>query len=283
MQKHALAILTLLLMFCPLYSALAAPDPKDTEGSRDPALFNRMPGFYIADFKELDFDRYNFPVGPDEKIEPVEGHFFYAEYFPNEGIKIPSGLQIVRNYSNAAKAIGGQQVNEWDDGLKHVILRIAKDKALVWVQVDGASDGSYYTVTIVEEQLMNQDVVADAKSLAGNINTDGKVAVYGIYFDTGKADLKPESDATLAEIIKLLNNDSSLKLYVVGHTDNVGQFDYNIKLSQQRAASVVQALVGKGSNSSRLTPFGAGPVAPVTSNSTEEGRAKNRRVELVAQ
>jgi len=70
---------------------------------------------------------------------------------------------------------------------------------------------------------------------------------------------------------------------VVGHTDNVGQFDYNIKLSQQRAASVVQALVGKGISTSRLTPFGAGPAAPVTSNNAEEGRAKNRRVELVAQ
>ena len=150
-------------------------------------------------------------------------------------------------------------------------------------QVDSAEDGSFYTVTIVEEQLMNQDVVADAKSLASNINTDGKVAVYGIYFDTGKADLKPQSDAALTEIIKLLNTDAKLKLYVVGHTDNVGQFDYNIKLSQQRAASVVKALVSKGISASRLTPFGAGPTAPVTSNNTEEGRAKNRRVELVAQ
>ena len=283
MYKKALTIVFLLLFLCPLNLAAAAPDPNDAEGSKDPALFSRMPGFYIANYKELDFDSYNFPVGSDEKTETAEGHFYYAEYYPNEGVKIPSGLQIVRNYTNAAKTIGGELVYEWGGGLKNVTLKVVKDNARVWAQVNSAEDGSYYTVTIVEEQLMNQDVVADAKSLAGNINTDGKVAVYGIYFDTGKADLKPESDATLAEIIKLLNNDSSLKLYVVGHTDNVGQFDYNIKLSQQHAASVVQALVGKGSNSSRLTPFGAGPVAPVTSNSTEEGRAKNRRVELVAQ
>jgi outer membrane protein OmpA-like peptidoglycan-associated protein len=283
MRKYALAILMFLLFLYPLHPAAAAPDPNDAEGSRDPALFNRMPGFYIANYKELDFDSYNFPVGPDEKTEPVEGHFYYAEYYPNEGVKIPSGLQIVRNYTNAAKAIGGEQVYEWDNGLKNVVLRIVKDTARVWAQVDSAADGTFYTVTIVEEQLMNQDVVADAKSLAGNINTDGKAAVYGIYFDTGKADLKPESDAALAEINKLLNIDSSLKLYVVGHTDNVGQFDYNLKLSQQRATSVVQALVSKGISASRLTPFGAGPVAPVTSNNTEEGRAKNRRVELVAQ
>ena len=283
MRKNALAIVMFLLFLCPLHPAAAAPDPNDAEGSRDPALFNRMPGYYIANYKELDFDSYNFPVGPDEKTQPVEGHYYSAEYYPNEGGKIASGLQIVRNYTNAAKSISGEQVYEWDDGIKHVILRVVKDNARIWTQVDSAEDGTFYTVTIVEEQLMNQDVVADAKSLAGNINTDGRVAVYGIYFDTGKADLKPESDATLAEIVKLLNNDSSLKLYVVGHTDNVGQFDYNIKLSQQRAAAVVQALVGKGISTSRLTPFGAGPTAPVTSNNTEEGRAKNRRVELVAQ
>jgi outer membrane protein OmpA-like peptidoglycan-associated protein len=78
--------------------------------------------------------------------------------------------------------------------------------------------------------------------------------------------------------------DSSLKVYVVGHTDNAGQFNYNVKLSQERAASVVNALVSRhGINAARLTPFGCGPVSPVASNKTEEGKARNRRVELVAQ
>ena len=283
MYPKALAIVYLLLFLYPLHSVSAAPDPNDVEGSRDPALFSRMPGFYIANFKELDFDRYDFPVGPNEKSEPVEGHFYYAEYYPNEGIKIPSGLQIVRNYTSAAKTIGGEQVYEWDDGMKHVILRIVKNNTRVWAQADSADDGSFYTITIVEDQLMNQEVTASAESLADSISATGKASVYGIYFDTGKVDLKPESDAALAEIVKLLNNDSNLKLYVVGHTDNVGQFDSNVKLSQQRAVSVVQTLVSKGIAASRLTPFGNGPTAPVASNSNEEGRAQNRRVELVAQ
>lgn len=108
--------------------------------------------------------------------------------------------------------------------------------------------------------------------------------LYGIYFDTGKAEIKPESEPAFGEITKLLQADPKLKLYVVGHTDNVGVFDYNLKLSKDRADAVVKALTGKYEiAAARLQPFGAGPVAPVESNTTEDGRAKNRRVELVAQ
>ena len=149
--------------------------------------------------------------------------------------------------------------------------------------VEGASNGMY-KVNIVEKQMMRQDVVANAESLAGIIKETGKAAVYGIYFDTGKSDIKPESEPTLSEITKLLKVNPALKLYVVGHTDNVGAFDYNIKLSQARAAAVVDILVNKNSiAASRLTPFGAGPTAPVASNKNDEGRAQNRRVELVEQ
>ncbi len=110
------------------------------------------------------------------------------------------------------------------------------------------------------------------------------MALYGIYFDTDKAELKPESEPTLVEISKLLKADAKLKLFVVGHTDNVGTFDHNLKLSQASAAAVVAALTKKhGVAAARLTPFGAGPTSPVASNAAEAGRAKNRRVELVAQ
>ena len=111
-----------------------------------------------------------------------------------------------------------------------------------------------------------------------------KVAIYGIYFDFNKADVKPESDPTLIEITKLLSQNPNLKLYVVGHTDNVGKFDYNMKLSQTRANAVIQALVSRyGVDRNRLKSYGVGPLAPVQPNKTEEGRAKNRRVELVEQ
>jgi outer membrane protein OmpA-like peptidoglycan-associated protein len=131
---------------------------------------------------------------------------------------------------------------------------------------------------------MVQEVFADAKAMADDLSSKGHTAIYGIYFDFDKADIKPESEPTLKEIAKLLSQDPKLKLYVVGHTDNVGGFDYNIKLSQARANAVVKELISKHKvDGARLKPYGVGLSAPVASNKTEEGRAKNRRVELVEQ
>ena len=129
---------------------------------------------------------------------------------------------------------------------------------------------------------MVQEVVADAKSLAQDIRTTGHASVYGIHFDFNKATVKPESEQTLKEISKLLKQDPKLNLHVVGHTDNVGKIAYNMKLSQTRAEAVVKALVTKhGVSPNRLKSYGVGPLAPVASNETEEGRALTRRVELV--
>jgi outer membrane protein OmpA-like peptidoglycan-associated protein len=141
-----------------------------------------------------------------------------------------------------------------------------------------------YKLWIVEKQIMKQDVVANAEAMINDINATGHVSVYGIYFDTGKSDIKPESDAAIAEIAKLLKNNNALNLYVVGHTDNVGSFDSNMKLSKDRADAVTNALVTKhGITSSRLKAYGVSSLNPVASNKTEEGKAKNRRVELVQQ
>ena len=139
-----------------------------------------------------------------------------------------------------------------------------------------------YTLVIVEVQKMQQDVVANADALKSGLADSGHVEVPGIFFDTAKSVLKPESDAALNEIAKLLQANPALKVWVVGHTDAVGSPDSNMALSNARAASVIQALTQKnGIDAKRLAPFGAGPYAPVASNDSEEGRAKNRRVELV--
>jgi outer membrane protein OmpA-like peptidoglycan-associated protein len=125
-------------------------------------------------------------------------------------------------------------------------------------------------------------VTVDAATMAKDISATGKVAIYGLYFDTDKADLKPESIPALDEIAKLLKGQPNLKVYIVGHTDNVGGFDYNMSLSQRRAKSVVDRLVQSyGIALDRLHPVGAGLIAPVASNDDEAGRAKNRRVEIV--
>ncbi len=276
------------VIFALILAGLAVPvfaqsDPNDVEGSKDPALFTRMPGYHIYRYEESEFDRYEVPITSDYQTQAVEGHVLWIIYDPNDGIKLPSGLQITRNYTNAALAVGGQKIVEFEDGgLQHVTLKITRGNSEIWAHVSGS--GNQYEIHLVEKELMKQDVVADAKSLAGSIQQTGKASVYGIYFDTGKSEIKAESEPALAEIAKMLKADAGLRLYVVGHTDNVGTFDSNIKLSNARADAVVKALVGKyGLAAARLLPFGAGPTSPVQSNATEEGRAKNRRVELVAQ
>jgi OmpA-OmpF porin, OOP family len=276
-----LCVIFIILFLSPI--AIAASDPEDDPNSKDPDLFSRMPGFHIYRYEPMEFDRYEFATGAG-KTEAVEGRREFIVYYANEGITHPSGLQVTRNYVNAAKAIGGKEVYGFEDGgTQYSIIQVVKDDMEVWVEVTGANNGMY-NVKMIEKQLMKQDVVANAEAMSSSIKDTGRVAVYGIYFDTGKADLKPESDPAIAEIVKMLKTDPGLKVYVVGHTDNAGQFAYNVKLSQDRAASVVNTLTGKhGIAAARLTPFGCGPVSPVASNKSDEGKAKNRRVELVAQ
>lgn len=146
----------------------------------------------------------------------------------------------------------------------------------------GTEQGIYVQLDQIESRPMAVGMeVVSADKMAGAIGDTGRIALYGIFFDFDKAAVKPESGPTLAEIVKLLKAEPALKLYVVGHTDGKGAQDYNQPLSQRRAAAVVDALVKQGIDKSRLAPAGVGMLAPVTSNETEEGRARNRRVELV--
>ena len=127
-------------------------------------------------------------------------------------------------------------------------------------------------------------VTASAAELAEGIDRDGHIAVHAVYFDTGKATLKPESNPALEQIAKLLQARPPLKLILVGHTDNAGNMDLNMKLPADRATAVMAALTGTyGIGPGRLRAHGVGPLSPVASNRTEEGRAKNRRVDLVEQ
>jgi OmpA-OmpF porin, OOP family len=274
----------LILLTALIVSIITPAIAQEDEGNcKDPAMFTRMPNFHIYRCEDKQFDRFEFPVNENKK-EAVEGHFLYVNYYLNDNAQTPSGLQIARNYTNAVKKIGGKLVYEYDDGGSQIaIMKVVKDKAEVWAMVTAAGNGMY-TINIIEKEAMNQDVVADASSMAKIIKESGKVAVYGIYFDTGKSTLKPESTPAMKEITKLLNSDPTLKLYVVGHTDNVGKIDANMKLSMDRAVAVVNALVTQYSvNAARLYSCGDGPTCPVATNDTEEGKSLNRRVELVKQ
>jgi outer membrane protein OmpA-like peptidoglycan-associated protein len=146
------------------------------------------------------------------------------------------------------------------------------DKGLAVVQLE-----------ISETKSMDAGLVTvNADAMKKAIVETGRVALYGLFFDTGKADVKPESKPALAEIVKLLNGEPSMRLLVVGHTDTVGSPQVNQELSLRRAQSVVDSLVkGHGIDPERLQAAGVGFASPVATNRNEQGRAKNRRVELV--
>ena len=165
------------------------------------------------------------------------------------------------------------------------------DGALVHVGVYVVSpvqdkNGGVY-LEIVEAKAMEGGKVSaslNAADMAKGIAAEGKVAVYGVYFDTDKADVKPDSKAALAEMAKLLQQDAKLKVYVVGHTDNQGGLAHNVELSQKRAESVVKALATDYKiDVKRLSAKGVASYSPVASNDADAGREKNRRVELVKQ
>jgi outer membrane protein OmpA-like peptidoglycan-associated protein len=254
-------------------------EQKDDPKCKDHPLFTRMPTYWIHNCTEKEFDRYEFLTAKGKKT-PVEGQLWKISYYPQGDAKAkPSDLQIIRNFENAVAKLGGTVVYS-EKGRD--TFRLAKDGKEIWVEVSAEFTGKY-GLAIVQKEAMAQDVVADAAALSSDIRATGHVAVDGILFDTAKSDIKPESAKAIGEIAKMLKGDPALKVFVVGHTDTVGNVDGNMKLSRDRAGAVVQALVKEGIAAGRLRGEGCGPFAPVASNETEEGRAKNRRVELVKQ
>ena len=253
---------------------------EDAEGCQDHPLLSRMPDFYIQDCETKEFDQMYF-VNKQGNDITVEGKKYYISHYINEDAQSPSEIQILRNFENAIQRIGGTKIYEYGSD---IYLKLEKGNVITWIHVHTWNGGAGYDLNIVEEATMAQEIVADANSMAQDIKLTGKVALYGIYFDFNKDIVKPESDPTLREVVKLLKQNPKLNLYVVGHTDNVGSMNANMDLSQHRAQAVVEVLTTKhGVRKARLEAHGVGPLCPAASNKTEEGRALNRRVELVEQ
>ncbi|HTY08338.1 MAG TPA: OmpA family protein [Candidatus Edwardsbacteria bacterium] len=278
-MKNSVKLLAGVSLVCAMCGLAMAADP-DVPGGKDHPLLSRMPNFHVSEYKEKDFDSYKF-LDAGAKAAVTEGHFYHLQYNLDRGAAQPGELKVRRNIQDALKKIGGRVV--FDDNFNKVSTIVLKrDGKETWVEV--RSFNNMYRLTIVERQAMAQEVTANAEAMGNDIGAAGHVAVYGIYFDTGKAAIKPESDAALNEVAKMLRNNSGLAVYVVGHTDNTGSFEANITLSQERAEAVVARLSDKfGIGPDRMKARGVASLAPVASNDSEEGRAKNRRVELVKQ
>ncbi|MBL8517945.1 MAG: OmpA family protein [Betaproteobacteria bacterium] len=281
-QLCAVFAAILLTLFTPAL-ALAATD---IAKAKDHPLLNRYPDSHITEY-EKNFNAVEMAVGKKGK-EPlrksVEGDATILLYFHNSADKQPSALQVIRNYQNAIKSIGGEVVYERlprDGDGGETTLKVTTGGKDVWVRVEPgifSAPTQSYKLWIVEVAAMQQ--VVTANKLLDELNKNGFVALY-INFDTGKWDLKSDGQATVREIVILLKSSPALKIAIEGHTDNVGQAAANKTLSENRAKAVMAAIVSGGIDAKRLTAGGFGQEKPVADNRSEEGRAKNRRVELV--
>jgi len=273
-MKHIFRVCT--IIFIVLIMAGITYANKDREGSSDYPLISRMPGFWIAVYEESEYDSHAFRDSANNKII-IEGHKYFIEYRLKKGGQEPGRLMILNNHENALKKIDAEILKRTKNDL---YCKVTKKDKEIFIQVRALD--RLYRLTIVEREQMEQKVAVNPDALFGDIATTGHAAVYGIYFDHDSANIKQESKPSLKAIADMLKANKSLKLYVVGHTDMTGGFEYNVGLSLKRANAVVKALVNEyGIAAGRLAGKGAGPLCPVGSNKNENGRKLNRRVELV--
>ncbi len=252
----------------------------DCEGCKDHPQVQRFPGFNLSLATVNDFNLISFTVADGKEVEK-EGKYWKLWYGLREGAKAPSCVETARNYENAFKKGGGKLVWRTSDWCT-ATLSMPLGKSERWMKIENnvSGNGSIY-IEIIEVAAMQQKVEVSASEMLEALNKDGFVALRGILFDTGKETIKPESEPLLAEVLKLLGDNADLKLSVEGHTDNQGNPKSNQTLSQKRAESVRKYLTAKGVDAKRLSSKGWGDTKPVGDNRTEDGRAQNRRVELV--
>jgi OmpA-OmpF porin, OOP family len=289
---------------------LAAAQCQDYQGSKDHPMVSRYPGSCITDYKTTEFEEFALPLGKLDrddvpvKSQHLEGKITFIKYETPGG---RSELEVFRNYESALKTAGfeilfscahpdgcghgdptlwqGNGREPWeDDNMRVLSAKLSRPEGDVYVSLLVSEYGAHYVrLYVVEVKPMESGLITvNAAALQGGLAKAGHVEVPGIFFDTNKSDVKPESKPALDEVAKMLKATPSMKVWVVGHTDSVGTLDANMKLSEARAAAVARALVADyGIGAARLKGLGVGPLSPVASNKTDEGRAKNRRVELV--
>lgn len=299
------------LVVLALMMSLVVGQP-DVAGSKDHPLLSRFPGSVIIRFDQTDFDELLVPLGPATDIDQfetsqrVQGQLTRLTY---EMDTDHSTLEVVQSYRQALSQAGFEilyscSLEECGNHLffqkmerpfiidhdhRYLAARSNLAPGSVWVAVRVYRTARHdppvrAMVNIAEIAGLKEGLITvDAETMAQNLEQTGHVALYGVHFDTDRTQIRPESEPTLQEMVKLLKQNPGLRVFIVGHTDSVGTVDYNLDLSQRRADAVVAELVSRGIQPERLAAQGVGSFAPLATNRIEEGRAQNRRVELVEQ
>ena len=267
--------LFLCLAVCSFVARAQAPAPADRQGCVESKVVTRMPGCVIARCDYKDHAAADMPRTKGERNHQVEGELEHTVY------RCPTGkspLELGRNTEVALKNAGFNifYTDVYAGGAR---FYMTAQKGSQWVRLNVVSDA--YELWAVRQKQMDQVMKANAEGWAEQVSETGRVTVYGINFDTGKATIRSESEPTLNEVAKMLQANASWAMVVAGHTDNVGAREMNLGLSRQRAESVIAWLAGHGVDKARLVPAGFGDTRQVAENTDEEGRQKNRRVDFV--
>lgn len=282
---------------------------------------NELPVHIYSHIETSEYDRLEVPTGPAttdgfEATETMEGRYFQYTYrFEDDDV---STMRVKSSYINSLQENGFEVLFAGSEGeigyrngvglliqgdfsrpdrrccsavrnsdIRYLAARSSDGNILLSMVTFRArlGMGTVVLVDIAEIDVMDDSMEhrpLSAEEMGDGLEQHGRVAVQNILFDTNSASILPESAEALETIASLMDEQSDLNLLVVGHTDNTGSFDHNLNLSMERAASVVEYLSSQfGISGDRLQAAGAGMMAPVTTNRTEEGRALNRRVELV--
>ncbi len=304
-----LAFALLVLSFLEISGALAQKG--DVAGSRDHPGIGRFVGSVITGYQVENFDAARLQAAPFKDGKPtderrLEGRITRIAYRTNPG---PSILEVSRNFETQLAKAGFESLLACDSdacgGIPFSEAIAALPIPQMWIdgfnyryQASRKAEGGRETYATVLVSKNNDEVYAqlviavigaienkmvDAGAMAKGLREQGHIALYGIYFDTDKAVIKSESRPTLDEIAKLLRAQPQLNVFIVGHTDSQGTFDYNVDLSRRRAEAVAAELAKSYKiTNTRLRTAGVGFLAPVGSNATDDGRTLNRRVELIA-
>ncbi len=287
--------------------AAVAPDLAAAATIEDHPLIQRYPGSTAARRDDEGFREYKVVVGIDQKGKAddeiiksilVSGELTRLAY---ENPKDRSALEIFTNYKEALQKAGFKILFECAESACSASSRWSRVNGMRYVSSDmrylaarrqRPNEESYVAISIIKvrhqiDVLQRKDmerglVTVTAEALQQGFAAEGKAVLDGVVFDHDKATIKAESKPALDVIAKFLKDNPSLKAFIVGHTDAVGTLDYNLKLSQQRAQAVVDALVKTyGIAAARLSAHGVGPLSPAKTNRSEQGKGENRRVEMV--